>query len=395
MSVSIQSTFLGLGRLTSSLALGLACLAAFGVSPALAQRSPADIASDPQHARNGRHEALRIAIGEQRVLSAEGVRSFSEGIKNVIDIRLTKDNERFVIVGQRPGDTTVLFIMLDGDTVTYDVTVIDPNAGQPKQGPAGLEARDNIRLDFYFVQLSNSYSHNVGLSWPTSISANTTAVFGFDLNTGASNGATATISSTVLPRLDLAQADGWAKVMRKAAVITANKTQASFSGGAEFNAAIQGGFGGSVRSVNFGSEIRVRPNYDKTSGRINLEIDAQVSDIAPELGSGVPGRTISSLQTDVSLELGQSLVLAGLSASSDASGRSGLPGLSKIPVLGLLFGNHTRRSEESETVIFIVPSVIDTVSLQRRALIGEALQAYEDYSGDLNKRPLMPETNKR
>lgn len=360
-------------------------LGALGQAVAHAQMSPEEIS------RNGGTRAkLELNVGEQRVLDADGVRSFSEGNKGFIDIRLTRDNERFVVVGVRAGATTLLFIMMDGSQVTYDVTVGDPNAVAAPKSDAVLK-RDNIRLDFYFVQLSNTYTHSLGLGWPTSLEAKTGLSVNFNLQYGALSGASAVVSSSVLPRIDFAQANGWAKVMRRAAVITANGTQANFNGGGEVNVRIAGGFGGSIKAISYGSQINVRPRYDKDTGRIELELTADVSDLTSDNGTGAPGRITSTLQTIVNLELGQSVMLAGLTSESESNSRSGIPGLSQIPILGGLFGTHTTAASETQNVIFIVPTVVDVVSMQQRAMIEEALQTYDDYSGSLDyRRGLVP-----
>ena len=81
---------------------------------------------------------------------------------------------------------------------------------------------------------------------------------------------------------------------------------------------------------------------------------------------------------------------AGLTASSQSRGHSGLPVLSQIPILGALFGTHTEAQQETEDVVFIVPSVLDSVSMDGRARIREALDAYDDYTGDLDKHHLTP-----
>ena len=58
---------------------------------------------------------------------------------------------------------------------------------------------------------------------------------------------------------------------------------------------------------------------------------------------GIPGRARSELQTAVNLELGQSIALAGLFSDGKDRARNGLPLLSKIPVLGYLFGTRSER----------------------------------------------------
>lgn len=369
------------------------CVFALVVSsaPAHAQRRSMESApsplDQPEIEPNVLHEHMKIAIGEQRVLDSEGVRSFSEGVKGIVDVRLTKDNDKFVVVGMKGGRTTVLFIMLDGSELHYDLEVTDPNA-LVKPATHTVERRDNIRLDFYFVQLSESYNHNIGVSWPGKIASSAALNVSFDVQAGQMSEATAVVEQ-VLPSLDVAQADGWAKVLRKAAVITANGTQATFSGGGEINVPVSGGFGGSIKQIHFGSEIGVKPRYDKDTGRIELEITADVSDLTADNGTGVPGRTVSTLSTVVNLELGQSLALAGLTSANEAHSQSGLPGLSQIPILGLLFGSNSEQSQQTENVVFIVPSVIDTVSMQQKSLIDEALAAYETYSGDLEDAPTL------
>jgi pilus assembly protein CpaC len=327
---------------------------------------------------------LALGVGEQRVVSGTGVSSYSEGGSGIIDVRLTRDGSSFVVVGQRPGVSTLLLIMDDGREVLYRVTV-SAGSGQSTEATTrndNVGARDNIRLDFYFVQLSRDYNHRVGVAWPASFAGGTLAA-SFDLTTASFTDATAVIANQALPRLDMAQSRGWAKLLRQAALITENGTQAKFAGGGELNVAITGGLSNSLRQISFGSQIEVLPRYDRHSGRVELEIHADVSDLAADHGTGVPGRVTSTLSSVVNLELGQSVVLAGLQARSEASDHTGVPWLSQIPILGALFGTHTNKAEETQNLVVIVPTVVDAVSQQARERLREALAAFEQYSGDL------------
>jgi len=96
----------------------------------------------------------------------------------------------------------------------------------------------------------------------------------------------------------------------------------------------------------------------------------------------------SVLDSLVNLELGQSLVIAGLTARSESESHDGLPGLSQIPIIGGLFGTHSDRSTRSENLIFIVPTVVDAVSLHAREQVGEALALFDEYDGDLDDTQL-------
>ncbi|HVW25516.1 MAG TPA: pilus assembly protein N-terminal domain-containing protein [Polyangiaceae bacterium] len=371
--------------LTAALAV---CLLA--ISPlAFAQGGPgASRTSAPSAAPGTETEQLVLQVGEQRVISSDNVRSYSEGTKGIVDIRLTRDATEFIVVALAPGTTTLLFLMMDGTERHYKITVVDPNAHARDKGDGTVEARDNIRLDFYFVQVDRNYGHQIGIGYPSSVTAGGTAQF--DLKTGTLDSATAVITNQALLRLDMAQASGWAKVMRQAAVVTENGQKSSFSGGGEVNVAIQSALSTGIQKIPFGSVIEVEPVYDSSSGRIELRLHADISELQADTGSGVPGRLTSSLDTVVNLELGQSLILAGLTARSERSSKTGVPGLSQLPIIGLLFGSHSHAEDESENVVVIVPSVVDAISMQDRERLNEALRRYSKFSGDMAEVDFVP-----
>lgn len=327
-------------------------------------------------------EEVRLEVGQQKVLSADGVRSYSEGTRGVVDVRLTRDAKQFVLVAVKEGATTVLFLMMDGSE--RHVRVIVGDGGellvQASSDTIVVTKAENIRLDFYFVQLDRSYRHQLGPAYPQSA---TIGPFSseFDFLTQSFTSATAVVENQALLRLDIAQTTGWAKLMRQAAVITQNGQAAKFLGGGEVNIPVVGSLTTGIHKIEFGSTLQVLPRYDSETGRLQIELGADVSDLTDDRGSGVPGRLISSLQTIVNVELGQTIVLAGLSAQSELRSQSGLPFLSQIPILGHLFSTHRRDSSEIENVIFIVPSVIDTPSAETRAVLADALSTFESYRG--------------
>lgn len=335
---------------------------------------------------------LRLGVGEQRVLATDGVRSYSEGVPGVVDVRLTKDARQFVVVGQHPGATSLLFMLEGGAERQYRIVVADSETRSPQSAEPSdkVESRDNVRLDFYFVELSATSTDRIGMTWPASLGGGQLGA-SFDLLHGSLDSATAVVTNQALPRLDLAASSGFAKILRQAAVITANGTEASFSGGGEVNLRVQGTLAAEIRSIEFGSTVKVLPRYDRESGRIELTLTADVSDLTDDNGTGAPGRSKASLHTIVNLELGQSLVLAGLTARSQARSRSGLPGLCDIPIIGILFGSTANRRQDSENVIFIVPTVVDAISVVAAERVSEALETYEKYEGEIEDVRLVRE----
>jgi len=359
---------------------------------ALASMAPTVVA-----AQGSRTVDLELDVGQQTTISARDVRSYSEGVAGIAAVRLNDEQTRFIIVGQRAGATSLLLIMQDGTQTQYRITV---GGGEPEAADEdGVQERENIRLDLYFVQLSDSYSHSIGIGWPGSLGAGSTANLNFeqspDTSAGAAPGATrnettfSLVATSALPRLDIAQSSGWARVFRQAAVVTANGTRAEFSNGGELNIIANSGLTATLEQIEFGTKLKMLPRYDPETQRLEVQIEADISDLADDHGTGIPGRIISRVRSLVNLELGQSIVLAGIVARTDTRSRSGLPGLSQIPVVGALFGIHARVEEQSEALLFIVPSVVDAVPLTRRNRIQEALRVYEDYRGGTEEIELL------
>jgi len=172
--------------------------------------------------------------------------------------------------------------------------------------------------------------------------------------------------------------------------VTANGTEAVFSSGGELNVQIQNNLTVDVQSIEFGTKVSVLPRYDSRSGRIELEITADVSDLDASRGiQGIPGRVTSHLQTLVNLELGQSVSLAGIRARTERRKKDGIPGLAMVPIIGALFGTHGREFNDDESYMLVVPSVVEPVSMSQRDRVEEALRVYESFQGQVASYDLL------
>lgn len=335
----------------------------------------------------GTERSMVLRVGEQRSLPADGIRSYSEGVPGIADVRVTRDQSRFVIVGKAEGSTSLLLIRADGEQVQYTIRVVPADANK------GFGERENIRLDLYFVMIQDRYSHQIGLNWPGNIGSTlmpseaTLAISGGSQQITQS--AFQILPQTFLPSFDLAQAKGWAKMYRQATLVTANGTEAVFTSGGEFNVQVQNNLTVNVQAIEFGTKVSVLPKYDARTGRIELEIIADVSDLDAERGvRGIPGRITSHVETLVNLELGQSVSLAGIRARTERRKKDGIPGLALVPFIGAIFGSHGRETEDNESYMFVVPSVVDPVSLSQRNRVEEALRAYDGFHGGVDAHQL-------
>lgn len=414
----------------ASLLLAAAVLAA--PLPAFAQRHHTTTA-DVKPTKAATIE-ISLVTGENRTISATDVTSYSVGTQGIVDVKVTPDLKQFVFVGLRAGSTTVLMLKSNGTEVTYAINVYpkDPEKvreelDQLLKGYTGLKIRSigtrffieggvstdadmrrialisalypgqveslvvvgsvgeehtiNVRIDFYFVQYDKSSSYGVGLAYPGRF-GNGSFSGNWDIVNKAGS---ATLTATqVLPSLDLAQSKGWAKVLKHSVVVTTSGSEATFENGGERNFAVAAGLTGTIQAIKFGTNVNVLPRYDTGSKALEVKVNANVSDLTTSGDAPLPGRTTSSIQTFVHLKLGESLVLSGIKTQSQAHQVGGLPLLSQIPVLGLLFGSHSNQEAEVEGAVFIIPSIVDAVSKKTHDIVGTAMSSYEAYTGTID-----------
>ncbi|MGV8937870.1 MAG: type II and III secretion system protein family protein [Allorhizobium sp.] len=128
-----------------------------------------------------------------------------------------------------------------------------------------------------------------------------------------------------------------------------------------------------TNSVDYGIELNFRPVV-LSPGRISLKIETNVSEptfegsaVTGNTASGIPGSTYMSIRkreasTTVELPSGGSIVIAGLVQDNIRQAMSGLPGLSKVPILGTLFRSKDFVRNETELVIIATPYLVRPVA---------------------------------
>ena len=108
-----------------------------------------------------------------------------------------------------------------------------------------------------------------------------------------------------------------------------------------------------------GVSLKVKPRVS-TNGMVFMDITQDVS--SPSSTGPTIAGNISvdnrKLKTSVAVPSGETVVLAGLIKETDGVGRNGIPYLSRIPVIGGLFGTQSKNKEREEVLVLITPTVI-------------------------------------
>ena len=155
-------------------------------------------------------------------------------------------------------------------------------------------------------------------------------------------------------------------MLQTPSVVVRNNAEATFNVGSSIpiaSVSVNPGLGSDntysqVEYIDTGVILKVRPRVTR-DGLVFLEIVQEVS--SPGAVADVLGNVridTRRLKTEAAISSGETVMLAGLIRDSVARGSSGFPGLSRIPVIGGLFGTQSSETRREETVVLLTPTIV-------------------------------------
>ncbi|MEP7154189.1 MAG: type II secretion system secretin GspD [Betaproteobacteria bacterium] len=157
--------------------------------------------------------------------------------------------------------------------------------------------------------------------------------------------------------------DGRSKVISTPRVMVLDNEKATINVGDQISvdtgSSTGTGTGGNVvttrQYLSTGIILTVTPRIN-AGGRVTLDVNQEVSS---PIGDGTnPNIATRKAQTVVTVSSGETMVLAGLIRDVNNTVSSGLPLLSKIPIVGALFGSQSLIKQRTELVLLITPTVV-------------------------------------
>ena len=105
--------------------------------------------------------------------------------------------------------------------------------------------------------------------------------------------------------------------------------------------------------------LEVSPRIN-AGGLVTLEVKQEVSDAITTKSSGLDAPTIQkrTIESSVAIQSGQSVILGGLIKNKREDSKSGVPVLSRIPLLGKLFSQQSNSDRRTELLVILTPHVI-------------------------------------
>ena len=127
-----------------------------------------------------------------------------------------------------------------------------------------------------------------------------------------------------------------------------------------------------VQYLDTGVILKVRPRVTR-EGTVFLDIVQEVSSAGaipagcdPAKSTCNPPIDTRRVHTEAAVNSGDTIMLAGLISDRNENGSSGVPFLSRLPVVGALFGKKTQNEDRQEVIVLITPTIVKDAGEARR-----------------------------
>ena len=127
-------------------------------------------------------------------------------------------------------------------------------------------------------------------------------------------------------------------------------------------------------------------------GLVDMNLNPTLSTIAgtsaaqPGTTTQIPIISTRSTTANITIKSGQAAVIGGILQDSATFNQNGVPGLSKIPVLGYAFRTKSHLNQRTNLIVIVSPTIIPPAN-QRRDRLGRSEKRILDDSSDLPGEP--------
>ena len=311
----------------------------------------------------------------------------------VIDVKVFDDTQEVLVLARKEGMTDLRIWGRDGSSATHLVKVLGvPGSSLPPMDT--LKAQSTILIKAKLIEVKKSALRDIGIDWADVaagpvfgaldefvtnehfrvVPEGVPGVDGLPLNLGTNNHYFA-MTTVVDSFIRLLVNNGDARMLAEPTLTCINGGQADFLVGGEVPIPVQNQDGAlNVIFKQFGIILNVEPRAND-AGLIRTKVNVEVSSVDKGIQVlGIPGFATRKTNTEMNVQTGETMVIAGLLSSEDAKTVAKVPGLGQIPIIGELFKSRQFRRGQSELVVLVTPYIIDASS----EAIKNGMQQYDD-----------------
>lgn len=316
------------------------------VAPLLMSAMMAVSAQPPnQTLSNAPVSVLTVPIGQSLLIRSPGAKRVSAGDGAIVDVKVFDDTQEILVLGRQAGTTDLRIWSRDGSSIAYVVQVlgiVDPIAAP------SLQAESTILIKAKLIEVRKAALRDIGVDWA-------------DVAAGPvfSTPEQLSLTTVVDSMIHLLMNRGDARLLAEPTLTCINGGQADFVVGGEVPIPVQNQDGAlNVVFKQFGIILNVEPQAN-ADGLIRTKVGVEVSSVDKANSVlGIPGFATRKTNTEMNVQSGEPMIIAGLFSADDAKTVTKVPGLGSLPVLGELFKSRQFRRGETELVVLVTPQII-------------------------------------
>jgi general secretion pathway protein D len=235
-------------------------------------------------------------------------------------------------------------------------------------------AEPEVLLELEVLEVSTSRLQNLGVSWPSSVSASIAGAAGpgqltWDEAKHPTTGLIKLHFSDPAIGAQLSSQVGDTHMLANPRIRVRNHQSAKALIGERVPvfttvATANVGTSDSVNYLDVGLKLEVQPSIS-LDGDVGMVVGLEVSNILDTVksASGTLAYRLGTRNTSTTLEVhdGETSVLAGLIQKEDQGSNTGLPWLNEIPLLSRLFGAAQDTNNRTEIVLLITPHIVRNI----------------------------------
>lgn len=288
------------------------------------------------------------------------------------------DNQAFPVIQADPRTNSILIRDLSDRVASYgslieqldvkprlieiDASIIEIDSDALEQ--LGVDWRvHNSHLDAQTgngMQTQNAYNGTLAPSFGTTTLAGGAMTAASPLG-GSLTAVLGDSGRYLLARVSALQQTNKARIDASPKIATLDHVEAVVGNKSKFFVPVNGYVAGNLYSVSTGVSLRVLPMIVGENGKTQIKLDVSIEDgqISGQTVDNLPVITDSTINTEAFINQGEALLIGGYRMQNDTHTTSGVPGLSKIPLIGGLFRYHSDQTTRTERLFVLTPRLIE------------------------------------
>jgi type III secretion protein C len=239
-------------------------------------------------------------------------------------------------------------------------------------------AQDLVEIEATIIDVSTEEFEALGVEWDftrngrgsITVAPGATPMSGANITTLITGA-----GKQLLARIRALESKNKARIVARPKVLGSANRTASMTDKRIASVKVAGNLDVNLFTLEAGTTLQVQPQIIAYADRREVKLTLFIEDGNFEAAAvdQVPIIKRTEIRTEATLREGESLLIGGISVETDTTGRTGLPGLSRVPLFGALFRNEEGSKQRSERLFLITPKIINVEGA--RALANAPLAA--------------------